>query len=57
MIMKIFVTLDKEKPNSGNINGLILATVSLTIAQVSKLPQFNTGIFCCAKPGLTKACE
>ena len=37
--MKMFVILDKAKLSTGNINGLNLAAVRLTIAPVSKLPQ------------------
>jgi hypothetical protein len=47
--------LDKGKPNAANINGLNLAVVKLTIAQVSKLPQYKVGMICCTKPGLAKA--
>jgi hypothetical protein len=54
MVMKMFATLDKGKPNTANINGLNLAAVKLTIAQVSKLPQHKVGMICCTKSGLTK---
>jgi hypothetical protein len=57
MIMKMFITLDKTKPNTGNINSLNLAAVRLTIAQVPKLPQYNISMICFTKPGLMKACE
>jgi hypothetical protein len=55
MVMKMFATLDKGKSNTANINGLNLAAVKLTIAQVSKLPQYKVGMIYCTKPGLTKA--
>jgi hypothetical protein len=34
--MKMFVTLDKAKPTTGNIKGLNLAAVKHTTVQVSK---------------------
>jgi len=54
MIMKMFLILDKAKLSTGNIN---LAAVRLTIAPVSKLPQYNISMICSTKPGLKKACE
>jgi hypothetical protein len=47
MTMKMFVILDKAKLSIGNINGLNLAAVRLTIAPVSKLPQYNISMICC----------
>ena len=57
MTMNMFVKLDKAKLNTGNINGLNLAAVRFTVAPVSTLPLCNLGIFCCAHPGMMKACE
>lgn len=36
--MKMVVTMDKAKPNTGNKRGLNLVAVRLMIAQMSKLP-------------------
>jgi hypothetical protein len=37
-IMKMFATLDKAKPDTGNIRGLNLAAVKHTTVQVTRLP-------------------
>jgi hypothetical protein len=38
MKKKMFVTLDKAKPDTENIRGLNLAAVMCTTVQVSRLP-------------------
>jgi hypothetical protein len=38
MKMKMFSTLDKANPDTGNTNGLNLAAVKHTTVQVTKLP-------------------
>jgi hypothetical protein len=38
MIMKMFATLDRAKPDTGNTRGLNLAAVKHTTVQVSRLP-------------------
>jgi hypothetical protein len=37
MIMKMFATLDKAKPGTGNTRGLNLVAVEHTTVQVSKI--------------------
>jgi hypothetical protein len=57
MIMKMFVIMDKAKLSIGNINGLNLAAIRLTIVSVSELPQYNITMISCTKSGLMKACK
>jgi hypothetical protein len=38
MIMRMFATLDKAKPDIGSIRGLNLAAVTCMTVQVSRLP-------------------
>jgi hypothetical protein len=38
MIMKMFATFDKAKPDTGNTRGLNLAALKDTTVQVSRLP-------------------
>jgi hypothetical protein len=38
MKMKMFATLDKAKPNTGNVRGLNLAAFKHTTVQMTRLP-------------------
>jgi hypothetical protein len=41
MKMKMFATLDKANPDTGNIRGLNLAAVKHATVQVTKLPLYR----------------